>query len=67
LKLSLVLAQCVMCYRTAAQQGARSQVLNKGIVILLIPPVVIWGDFAAGVVNWFVSQGFSERQKRLTS
>jgi hypothetical protein len=34
LKLSLVLAQCVMCYRTAAQQGARSQVLNKGIVIL---------------------------------
>jgi len=59
--LSLVLAQCVMCYRTAAaQQGARSQVLNKGIVILLIPPVVILGgDFAAGVVNWFVSQGFS--------
>jgi hypothetical protein len=44
MNLSLVLAQCVMCYRTAAaQQGVRSQVLNKGIVILLIPPVVILG------------------------
>ena len=44
MNLSLVLAQCVMCYRTAAaQQGARSQVLNKGIAILLIPPVVILG------------------------
>jgi len=39
-----LIAQCVMCYRTAAaQQGARSQVLNKGIVILLIPPLLILG------------------------
>jgi hypothetical protein len=37
-------AQCVMCYRTAAaQQAARSQVLNSGILILLIPPTLVIG------------------------
>jgi hypothetical protein len=36
------LAQCVMCYRTAAaQQVERSRVLNSGILILLIPPVLV--------------------------
>jgi hypothetical protein len=36
------LAQCVMCYRTAAaQQAERSRVLNSGILILLIPPVLV--------------------------
>lgn len=36
------LAQCVMCYRTAAaQQGERSRVLNSGIIILLIPPILV--------------------------
>jgi hypothetical protein len=35
-------AQCVMCYRTAAaQQAERSRVLNSGIVILLIPPILV--------------------------
>jgi hypothetical protein len=35
-------AQCVMCFRTAAaQQAERSRVLNSGIVILLIPPIVV--------------------------
>ncbi len=35
-------AQCVMCYRTAAaQQAERSRVLNSGIAILLIPPVLV--------------------------
>jgi hypothetical protein len=39
---STIAAQCVMCYRTAAaQQAERSRVLNHGIVILLIPPVLI--------------------------
>ncbi|HVW85964.1 MAG TPA: hypothetical protein VHB50_14845 [Bryobacteraceae bacterium] len=39
-----LLAQCVMCYRTAAaQQAERARVLNTGILILLIPPVVIIG------------------------
>jgi hypothetical protein len=34
--------QCVMCNRTAgAQSLARAAVLNKGIVVLLIPPIVI--------------------------
>ena len=39
---SMLAAQCVMCYRTAAaQQAERSRVLNHGIIILLIPPVLI--------------------------
>jgi preprotein translocase subunit YajC len=38
-----------MCYRTAeAQQGARSRVLNSGILILLLPPVLLM----AGII-WF--------------
>jgi hypothetical protein len=36
------LAQCVMCGRTAAAQNAsRAAVLNSGIVVLGIPPVLI--------------------------
>jgi hypothetical protein len=36
------LAQCVMCYRTAAaQQLERSRVLNSGIAILIVPPFLI--------------------------
>lgn len=39
---SVMLAQCVMCYRSAAAQGtARAHVFNLGIVILLIPPALI--------------------------
>ena len=39
---SLIAAQCVMCYRTAAaQQAERSRVLNHGILILLVPPILI--------------------------
>ena len=35
-------AQCVMCFRNAAaQQAERSRVLNQGIVVLLIPPLLI--------------------------
>jgi hypothetical protein len=35
-------AQCVMCFRTAAaQQAERARVLNSGIVILLVPPLVV--------------------------
>ena len=37
-----ILAQCVMCYRSAAAQGAaRAHVFNVGILILLIPPALI--------------------------
>ena len=37
-----LLAQCVMCGRTAAaQQSARAHVLNHGILILLLPPFLI--------------------------
>lgn len=39
-------AQCVMCFRTAsAQQAERARILNAGILIMLIPPVVILGGF----------------------
>jgi len=39
---SSLLPLCVMCYRTAAaQQGERSRVLDSGILILLIPPVLV--------------------------
>ena len=38
----LIAAQCVMCFRTAAaQQLERSRVLNTGIIILLIPPLLV--------------------------
>jgi hypothetical protein len=39
-------AQCVMCFRTAAaQSAARARVLNLGIIILVIPPVLILAGF----------------------
>ena len=41
-------AQCVMCFRTAAaQQAERAKVLNLGILIMLIPPVLILAGFMA--------------------
>ena len=41
-----LLAQCVMCFRTASsQQLARAHVLNEGIFILGIPPVLILVGF----------------------
>ncbi len=37
-----VLAQCAMCYATAASQSDKGiQALNLGIIVLLIPPVTI--------------------------
>ena len=40
----MLLAQCVMCFRTAAaQQAARSAILNKGILLLLVPPFFVLG------------------------
>jgi len=42
--MSVIAAQCVMCFRTAAaQQLERSRVLNSGILILLIPPILVLG------------------------
>ena len=39
-------AQCVMCFRTAAaQQLERARVLNIGIGIMLLPPVLILAGF----------------------
>ena len=39
-------AQCVMCFRTAAaQNAARAQIMNLGILIMGIPPILILGGF----------------------
>ncbi len=49
--MTFLLAQCVMCARTAAAQNVeRSLVLNKGILILLIPPVIAFA--AICVMAW---------------
>jgi len=41
-------AQCVMCQRTAAAQAqARAEVLNTGILVLAIPPVLILAGILA--------------------
>jgi hypothetical protein len=45
-------AQCVMCYRTAkAQNNARANVLDMGIVILGAPPFLILAGFIAFVFS----------------
>jgi hypothetical protein len=42
----LLLLQCVMCFRTAsAQQLERARILNEGIMILGIPPLLILSAF----------------------
>jgi heme/copper-type cytochrome/quinol oxidase subunit 2 len=39
-------AQCVMCFRSAAaQNSARARVMNMGIIIMVIPPVLILAGF----------------------
>ena len=43
---SSAFSQCVMCFRTAAAQNAeRARVMNLGIIIMLIPPVLILTAF----------------------
>ena len=43
---SSAFSQCVMCFRTAAaQEAARARVMNLGIIIMLIPPLVILAGF----------------------
>ncbi len=45
-------AQCVMCYRTAhAQNKARADVLDLGILILGAPPFLILAGFVAFVFS----------------
>lgn len=39
-------AQCVMCFRTAAAQNVeRARVMNLGILIMGIPPILILAGF----------------------
>jgi len=52
-----MMALCVMCYRTAAaQQAARASVLNSGIIVLLIPPMLV-----AGLILWLAVRKNQER------
>jgi len=45
-------AQCVMCFRTAkAQNHARSRVLNAGILVLGVPPLLILAGFVVLLVR----------------
>ena len=46
--MTFLLAQCIMCARTAAAQNIeRGLVLNKGILILLVPPVIAFAAICA--------------------
>jgi hypothetical protein len=39
-----LLAQCVMCARSAAAQNAeRARLFNEGILVLLIPALTVFG------------------------
>ena len=45
-------AQCVMCFRTAeAQNAARAQVLNVGVLLLGLPPFLILAGFCVMFVK----------------
>jgi len=47
----LLLAQCVMCFRTAAaQQNARAHVLDVAILLLGVPPFLILAGYC--VLLW---------------
>ena len=47
----LLLAQCVMCFRTAAaQQTARAHVLDIAILLLGVPPFLILAGYC--VLFW---------------
>ncbi|HTQ56141.1 MAG TPA: hypothetical protein VMI94_16850 [Bryobacteraceae bacterium] len=50
--------QCVMCFRTAAaQNAARSHLLNIGIVLLGLPPFAILAGFLG--LAWRRNQEFT--------
>ena len=47
LTMPILLAQCIMCFRSAsAQQLERARVLNEAILVLGIPPLCILAAFA---------------------
>jgi hypothetical protein len=47
--MNLLLAQCVMCFRTAAaQQSERARVMNTAVLILLIPSLALF----AAILLW---------------
>ena len=44
---------CALCYNTAASAGARGiAALRNGILILMIPPVIIFGLVSYFTVRW---------------
>lgn len=59
-------AQCVMCFRTAeAQNMARAQVLNHGILIMGIPPFLILAGFL--LLAWRRSHTFGQSDSARSS
>jgi hypothetical protein len=53
--MTLLLAQCVMCFRTAAaQQTARAHVLDVAILLLGVPPFLILAGYC--VLFWKKNQ-----------
>lgn len=52
-------SQCVMCFRTAAaQNSARAHIMNLGILIMGIPPVLILVGFL--VLCYFRSKTYAD-------
>lgn len=54
-------AQCVMCFRTAAaQNAARAHVMNMGILIMGIPPILILVGFL--VLCYYRSRTYADAE-----
>ena len=64
---SMASAQCVMCFRTAAAQNIeRAKVMNVGIFIMMVPPILILAGFL--LLCWrrsktYADQGATEQQR----
>lgn len=42
----LMLLQCVQCFRNAqAQEAAQAMAMNRGILVLLLPALLLLGSF----------------------
>jgi len=56
--------QCVMCFRTAAaQNAARAQVLNMGVVLLGLPPFFILAGFL--LLAWRRNRAYGDAAQAL--
>jgi hypothetical protein len=59
-------AQCVMCFRTAAaQQMERARILNFGIIIMLVPPVLILAGFL--LLAWRRNRVYADADDKIST